>query len=135
MLHRGLLPPCPETIIRQAKISSFLTLLTGDAMQWVTAVWESVSPFCRDFDHAAVGKEVGERLLTVRQGKCRMAACALEFRVVAAESGWNGPPLKAVFRKGLNDVCIPKWFVEMTNISTERKHSCSRTDATWKLVL
>lgn len=31
-----------------------------------------------------------------------MAEFALEFRILAAESGWNEPTLKTIFRAGLN---------------------------------
>lgn len=50
------------------------------------------------FDHAPEEKEIGERLLSFRQGRCRAAEYALEFRTLAAESDWNDPALKAVLQ-------------------------------------
>lgn len=58
---------------------------------------------CRVFDHAPEGKEIGERILNICQGKRRAAEYALEFLTLAAESEWNEPALKAVFRRGLNE--------------------------------
>lgn len=58
--------------------------------------------FRRVFDHSPEGKEVSGRLLTLNQGSRRAAEHALDFRTIAAESGWNESALKAVFRQGLN---------------------------------
>lgn len=53
--------------------------------------------FLRVFDHSPKGREVGEQLLTVKQGKQRVAEYALKFHTLAAGSGWNEPVFKAAF--------------------------------------
>lgn len=52
--------------------------------------------FRRVFDHSPESKEVGECLLALRQGPLRVFKFALEFRTIAAESGWNDDALKVV---------------------------------------
>lgn len=46
--------------------------------------------------------EVGDKLLTIKQGKRRVAGYALEFCTIATGSSWNEPALKAAFWQGLN---------------------------------
>lgn len=90
-----------------------MELLTGSALTWAMAVWEQGSEpissyecfteLCqRVFDHLAESREMGEQLLTITQGTCRVADHALEFRTIAAGSGWNNTMLKAAFRPGSN---------------------------------
>ncbi|KAL0190182.1 hypothetical protein M9458_012880 [Cirrhinus mrigala] len=54
------------------------------------------------FEHPVDGKEAGEQLLQLRQGKNTAADFALTFRTLAAQTGWPDDPLKLLFRKGLN---------------------------------
>lgn len=54
------------------------------------------------------GKEAGERLLTLKQGKLvkpgkSPADFLLTFHTLAAEGRWNEPALKTVFQQGLNN--------------------------------
>ncbi|XP_053499602.1 uncharacterized protein LOC128619445 [Ictalurus furcatus] len=60
------------------------------------------SRFRTVFDHSPDNRETGEDLLSLVQGSRCVADYALEFRTVAARSGWNQPALKAMFRRGLN---------------------------------
>ncbi|KAL0159656.1 hypothetical protein M9458_043381, partial [Cirrhinus mrigala] len=53
------------------------------------------------FEHSAHGGEVGEQLLTLRQGHKTAADYALTFRTLAAQTGWTEDPLKLLYRKGL----------------------------------
>ncbi len=54
------------------------------------------------FEHPAGRKEVGEQLISLRQGRGTAADYALSFRTLAAQTGWPDDPLKLHFRKGLN---------------------------------
>lgn len=40
--------------------------------------------------------------MSLSQGNQRVVEFALEFRMLAVESRWNKPALKAAFRRGLN---------------------------------
>ncbi|KAI4901477.1 hypothetical protein NFI96_000625 [Prochilodus magdalenae] len=99
-------PPSSE----KARMSFVISCLTGKALDWATAVWPSVehgtydqflNEFKAAFDHPLDGRSQGELLLKLRQGARSVADYALEFRILAAGSGWNEPPLIVVFRNGL----------------------------------
>lgn len=66
------------------------------------------SLFRRVFDHAPEGTEVRDRLLELKQRSRRAMEYGIEFRTLAAESGWDDSALRAIFRKGLNsDILEP----------------------------
>lgn len=66
----------------------------------------SLSPFFNMFDHSPVGKVMSARLLTLKQGSRSTAEYALDYRTLAADSGWNDAALRAVYMKGVNDELI-----------------------------
>lgn len=87
-----------------------MSLLTGDALknrnETFTYYDQFIPMFRRVSDHAPEGKEIGERILAIYQGKCKAATYALEFCMLARESGWNESALKAIFWQGLNaNIC------------------------------
>lgn len=84
----------------QSKTAQFLSLLTGKALNWATMVWEKggkplssyncfIALFCQVFNHALGGKEVGEKLLTMKQGRRRVVKLVewLSLGVSHASSG------------------------------------------------
>ena len=96
----------------KSRVAFILGLLTGKASQWATALWERQSPTCdsyllfiaelrKVFDHPVQGKEAANRLLSLRQGSKSVAEYAVEFRILAAESGWEEVSLQGVFVLGL----------------------------------
>ncbi|KAK0131553.1 Retrotransposon-like protein 1 [Merluccius polli] len=54
------------------------------------------------FDHPVQGREASQRLLQLRQGSRSVASFAVEFRTLAAESGWNEEALQGVFQNALS---------------------------------
>uniref|UniRef100_A0A3B1KC43 CCHC-type domain-containing protein n=1 Tax=Astyanax mexicanus TaxID=7994 RepID=A0A3B1KC43_ASTMX len=95
----------------QAKIGFIISRLSGKALEWATAVWDSISvasytdfldTFRSVFDHSRYGQSNGELLLALKQGHKPVATYALEFRTLAAGSGWNDAALLSVFKNGLN---------------------------------
>ena len=55
------------------------------------------------FHHPVRGKEASQRLLQLRQGSRSVAgSLAVEFRTLAAESGWNEEALQGVFQNALS---------------------------------
>ncbi|KAK3561513.1 hypothetical protein QTP86_006171 [Hemibagrus guttatus] len=92
----------------EKKCAFLMSLLTGKAIEWAAAVWETDRLFqtsytyfvkqLRDvFEYPAGGKDVSTRLLQLSQGRRLAAEYAIEFRTLAAQSGWNDVALKAVF--------------------------------------
>ncbi len=84
----------------QSKVALVLTLLSGKAVLWGTAVWENHHSCCssfsalseemkRVFDRAVVGREAARRLADLRQGERSVSDFSIEFRTLAAECKWN----------------------------------------------
>ncbi len=97
----------------EKKCAFLMSLLSGKAIDWAAAVWETERLFrtsykyfvqqLRDvFEYPAGGKDISTQLLHMSQGNRTAADYAIEFRTLAAQSGWNDISLKAVFRQSLN---------------------------------
>uniref|UniRef100_A0A3B3R1X0 ribonuclease H n=1 Tax=Paramormyrops kingsleyae TaxID=1676925 RepID=A0A3B3R1X0_9TELE len=96
-----------------AEVRFTISLLTGRAQEWATALWadnssllDSGREFHRAlmeiFDHPAVGRRPGFRLLECRQGNRTAADFSLEFRTIAANLRWPDDCLQAIFLRALN---------------------------------
>lgn len=60
---------------------------------------QAISTFC-----PSVGEEeIARRLWSLKQGNRPVSDLAIDFRILAAESGWNRPALKAAFLQALNE--------------------------------
>lgn len=57
----------------------------------------------RVFDHPVKGRQAKSQLLDLQQGHLSVSGYALEFCILAVESGWEDSALQAVFLKGLSD--------------------------------
>ncbi len=97
----------------KSRVSFICSLLTGRALDWAFAVWDGGSmsfppyndflrQFREVFELTAGGKEAGEQLLALRQGKDTASDYSLTFRTLAAQTGWENGPLKLLYRKGLS---------------------------------
>lgn len=104
----------PSTYASDKSTISFVTrLLAVNAAEWATAFLERSSPTCnsfslnekfqkwRDFEHPIQGKEATSQLLTLCQ--CSQSVATFEFRILAAESGWNKISLLGVIIHGLSE--------------------------------
>ncbi len=95
----------------EAKVAFFVSLSSGKALEWATAVWDVVahssldlfkSRFTDVFEHPEGGINVEDRFISIQQGRNTAADHALLFRTLAAQSGWPDGPLKTVYRRGLS---------------------------------
>uniref|UniRef100_A0A3B1JRD6 Retrotransposon gag domain-containing protein n=1 Tax=Astyanax mexicanus TaxID=7994 RepID=A0A3B1JRD6_ASTMX len=86
----------------QSRIAFVVSRMTGKALDWATAVWPNLQTLTFEqfitelrsvFDHPREGKSSGEFLCKIRQGNRSVVEYALEFRTLAASSGWNEPAL------------------------------------------
>uniref|UniRef100_A0A8C5DM91 CCHC-type domain-containing protein n=1 Tax=Gouania willdenowi TaxID=441366 RepID=A0A8C5DM91_GOUWI len=98
----------------RSRIAYLINSLTGSARAWGSAVWESQSALCfsydafvlemqKVFDHPVRGKDAAKRLLSLRQGSRSVAELAIDFRTLAAVSGWNDEALQGAFQNALTD--------------------------------
>ncbi|KAL7864359.1 hypothetical protein AOLI_G00157790 [Acnodon oligacanthus] len=104
------LPPGPS---EHAKVMFITSLLTGSALKWATALWSKdpamsndygpfLSLFSTIFGPPQGGREAGEQLMVLKQGRCTVSDYALTFRTLAVQSGWNEASLITAFRQGLS---------------------------------
>jgi hypothetical protein len=111
-MHFALQPRTFQT--EQAKVAFVLTLLTGKAALWGTAVWENQDLCCasfhalsteirRVFDRAVAGREAARVLADLHQGERSVADFSIEFRTLAAECQWNEEAQWDMFLHGLAD--------------------------------
>lgn len=97
----------------QSKISYFTGLLRGRALEWAHAVLGSslgpltfngfLDDFKKVFAHPDIAADAAKRLLSLRQGQQSVAEYSINFRILAAESGWNNPALCGAYMFGLNE--------------------------------
>lgn len=96
-----------------SKVAYIITLLTGKALDWASALWDQQAPLTansgsfiaemkRVFHHPASTGDVDYRLLRLSQGTRSVAEFAIEFRTLASESGWDQRALRATFHQALS---------------------------------
>ncbi len=97
-----------------SRVALVLTLLSGKAALWGTAVWENCHPCCssfrslsqemrRVFDRALVGREAARMLADLRQGEQSVSDYSIQFRTLAVECEWNERAQWDMFLHGLAD--------------------------------
>ena len=55
------------------------------------------------FDHPSEGADAARRLHSIYQGNRSVADYTLEFRTLAADSGWDDVALRSAYRRGLSE--------------------------------
>lgn len=103
----------PITYALDSSMVTFvISVLTGQAREWATAVWSEKADFCKEFslfraemlkvfDRSALCKEASRLLAALQQGRRSVADFPVEFHTLAASSGWNDEALVARFAEGL----------------------------------
>ncbi|KAK3548260.1 hypothetical protein QTP70_007187 [Hemibagrus guttatus] len=97
----------------RSKVAFVITQLRGQALLWAESLWSQDSPVTQSYagfvEHfrEAFGKPswdslVGEELCKLRQGKLTVTEYTLQFRTLAAKTGWNEQALLAAYRQGLS---------------------------------
>ncbi|KAI2646808.1 Transposon Tf2-8 polyprotein [Labeo rohita] len=96
-----------------AKVAFLTSLLTGKALQWAKAIWNSNNPiinsyekftshFSKVFSTATGTLSTSDQLFRLRQGSSSIHEYTLHFRTLAAASGWNEISLLGAYQQGLN---------------------------------
>ena len=97
-----------------ARVAYIATHTTGEALRWVQSFLSSnpgarhnyadfEREFERVFDHPVAGRDDGSQLLHIKQGSRTVATYAIEFRTLAASTGWADSTLICIFREGLTE--------------------------------
>ncbi|KAK3517150.1 hypothetical protein QTP86_003947 [Hemibagrus guttatus] len=96
----------------QAKVAFIISHLDGKALHWAEPIWTQNNPivtslpnfikhFKEVFGKPAWDSSVGERLCR-KQDVMSVSDYALQFRTLAAASGWNEQALITTYRQGLD---------------------------------
>ncbi len=97
----------------RAKVAFLLSLLSGHALLWARAIWGSQSVIINSFEafvahfQEVFGQSTGslsipDQLIRLRQGRSTVSDYTLQFRTLAAASGWNEAALLTAYRQGLD---------------------------------
>jgi len=95
-------------------VAFILSHLSGKALKWATAILSpdleissDYSSFLREFrfvfDYPADGLDAATQLHSISQGVLSVPDYTLNFRILAAESGWGDRALQSAFRRGLSE--------------------------------
>ncbi|XP_048037409.1 uncharacterized protein LOC125262625, partial [Megalobrama amblycephala] len=109
-----------------AKIAFIISQLQGKALQWADSLWTQkgsvvksyssfVAHFRKVFGTPLADSSIGEKLYNLKQGSKSVTDYALQFRTLAASSGWNEQALITSFRQGLE----PRRFSPLSDAPTE----------------
>ncbi|KAK3542973.1 hypothetical protein QTP70_008091 [Hemibagrus guttatus] len=97
----------------RSKVAFVITQLRGQALLWAESLWSQDSPvmqsyagfvehFKEVFGKPSWDSAVGEELCKLRQGKLMVTEYVIQFRTLAAKSGWNEQALLAAYRQGIS---------------------------------
>ncbi|KAK3513472.1 hypothetical protein QTP70_015467, partial [Hemibagrus guttatus] len=97
----------------RSKVAFVITQLCGQALLWAESLWSQDSPvtqsyagfvehFKEVFGKPSWDSSVGEELCKLQQGTLMVTEYAIQFRTLAAKSGWNEQALLAANRQGLS---------------------------------
>ncbi|ROL50164.1 Retrotransposon-like protein 1 [Anabarilius grahami] len=97
----------------QSKVAFLITQLSGKALPWADSIWSQKHPaiqsyssfvyhFKEVFGKPSWDSSIGEKLYNLKQGKMSVNEYALQFRTLAAKSGWNEQVLLTSYRQGLD---------------------------------
>lgn len=94
------------------RVDFIISLLTGKAPDWVTALWATQSSdlssesrfhaLFKVFNHSVSGRHTRDLSCELRKGRRSTSEYAPEFRTMDAGSGWSEPVLLTVYRGGCN---------------------------------
>ena len=96
----------------RSKVAFVISQLQGKALLWADSIWTQNNPVIQSYssfiDHfrevfgrPAWDSSIGEKLYNLKQGKMSVNEYALQFRTLAATSGWNEQALLTTYRQGL----------------------------------
>ncbi|KAK3528936.1 hypothetical protein QTP70_013439 [Hemibagrus guttatus] len=147
----GFLLQCSLTLEMQLHLypddrAKIISRLDRKAFRWAEPLWSqsnpmmsSLSAFTRHF-REVFGKpegdsSVGERLCRLKQGNLSVTEYALQFRTLAAASGWNEQALITTYRQGLDPQVRLHLAAYEDSMGLEKFIQLSIRFATWMQLL
>ncbi|ROL54944.1 Retrotransposon-derived protein PEG10 [Anabarilius grahami] len=96
-----------------AKVAFIISQLNGKALRWAETLWSQSNPITQSlssfishfkevFGKPAWDSSISEQLYHLKQGSMTVNEYALQFRTLAATSGWNEQSLITTYRQGLD---------------------------------
>ncbi len=96
----------------RSKVAFLISLLSGRALSWARAIWNANTAIINTYDAftnhfkevfglATGALSVSDQLLRLCQGTSSTHEYTLQFRTLAATSGWNKAALLSAYRQGL----------------------------------
>ncbi|KAK3547900.1 hypothetical protein QTP70_000359 [Hemibagrus guttatus] len=96
----------------RSKVAFVITQLSGKALLWAVSLWTQNHPaaqsyssfvdhFKEEFGKPSWDSSISKELYNLKQGKMSVNEYALQFRTLAAKSGWNEQALLTSYRQGL----------------------------------
>ena len=77
--------------------------VVGNNTQLSSNLQQLSEEFKSVFDHPSNGADAAGRLHSIQQGPRSIAKYTLEFRTLAANSGWDDNALRSAYRRGLSE--------------------------------
>ncbi|KAK3538694.1 hypothetical protein QTP86_013036 [Hemibagrus guttatus] len=105
----------------RSKVAFVITQLCGQALLRAESLWSQDSPvtqsyagfvehFKEVFEKPSCDSSVREELCKLQQGTLMVTEYAIQFRTLAAKSGWNEQALLAAYRQGLSpQSCVHRY--------------------------
>ncbi len=119
-----------QFVSERSKVAFLISLLTGRALLWARAIWNSQSSIINSFDaFSAHFREVfglstsslsiADQLIRLRQGTSSVSVYTLQFRTLAASCGWNETALLITCRRVLDPQIRAKMAIYDDNVGLE----------------
>ncbi len=102
-----------QFVSERSKVAFLISLLSGRALLWARAIWNSQSSlinsfnvfsahFREVFDLSTGSLSIADQLIRLRQGTSSVSMYTQQFRTLAASCGWNETALLTAYRQGLD---------------------------------
>ncbi|ROL50103.1 Retrotransposon-derived protein PEG10 [Anabarilius grahami] len=118
-----------------SKIAFLISQLSDKALKWADSIWSQHGAVTRVFGKPISDSSAGEKLYNLKQVSMSIYDYALQFRTLAAISGWNEQALITTFRQGLeprvrlhlaayeDSISLEK-FIQLAIRCATRMHAC-----------
>ncbi len=119
-----------QFVSERSKVAFLIALLSGRALFWARAIWNSQSSIINAFDaFSAHFREVfglstgslsiADQLICLRQGTSSVSVYTLQFRTLAASCGWNEMVLLTAYHQGLDPQIRTQMAIYDDNVGLE----------------